>query len=651
MRFSRTEARQTKPPMATQWEEPLDPHKLARAHLSPEKVTLHRSRLRKAMLQGSGTNIPVEEACNFVNRGLLSWENTCAFVLQERETRSLLQLPSSPGTSPGTLWQPLPPEKTPAKRTVGCILAAGAASRHLGEIDRFVRDVEDAFPGLATMASAFFAMRSPGHEEGLRAISSLKPQLSVKVSVPDKLAQFARLLPVTRDYNHKEEAQSLFQMALHSVVGLQAGIESMLEIYCLSKTFLRRYAGVPKALLATTSEGDSFLELKFAESRRLFPCAGHILIAPAGQSPIFKAHLERFALRLSSTEKTQPWAVLEQGPELCTLRFKESGEPIADEHGSYCPVPAGHGELLSLFPRVHELFPHADCLHLRNIDNVIGTLPERQEDMTVLGSFFFKTRENLEVLRARVWEHCHLQPAVARSERVFDEHFFAALLELSRLAPDANTECLRECVSDEGRFLGVLPYTVWTVLQTLFHWHEPADKVPELLWLELDAVLAKPLSVMGVVRRKDSDVGGGPVFVRLSSGQRVKICLEMSHTGAQDFNRFFGESGQVRHINPVLIFFELRTHSRVSGRKPRTVDFASLFDHSLWLLTRRQYLGEPVVYHETVMSELLGNSSHTNVLFVEIPRHLFVPHKTVFECAAKDREGYGFSSTDFQAEF
>jgi hypothetical protein len=163
------------------------------------------------------------------------------------------------------------------------------------------------------------------------------------------------------------------------------------------------------------------------------------------------------------------------------------------------------------------------------------------------------------------------------------------------------------------------------------------------------------------VRKETGDVGGGPVFVETPDGKKVKICLEMPHANPEDSIDFFGPRGKATHFNPVLVFFELRTHKRAfqesgteegeamknvaSASQGRLVDFGQLFDDRFWLLSKKEFQGTPVCYHETVLYELLGNSATTNLLFVEVPRTLFVPHKAIFDSMGQDRRSYGFHET------
>ena len=46
-----------------------------------------------------------------------------------------------------------------------------------------------------------------------------------------------------------------------------------------------------------------------------------------------------------------------------------------------------------------------------------------------------------------------------------------------------------------------------------------------------------------------------------------------------------------------------------------------------WLVSCKSWKNENVYYHETLLYELLGNSEYANIVFVEVPRLAFLPHK------------------------
>ncbi|MFZ9521472.1 MAG: DUF4301 family protein, partial [Silvanigrellaceae bacterium] len=226
----------------------------------------------------------------------------------------------------------------------------------------------------------------------------------------------------------------------------------------------------------------------------------------------------------------------------------------------------------------------------------------------------------------------------------------SALKFLSQLIPgSAQNQIFPANVEAEARVNGLTVETFQRLLGNLFHWQPLPEKLSLFAkWDWLQQQLSRPLSVFGVVRKEVGDVGGGPVFAQLPDGTHVKICLEMPHASKEDAQEYFGNKGRATHFNPVLVFFELRTHQRshtASPRSGRIVQPGQLFDEHFWLLARKEFVGRKVCYHETVLYELIGNSARTNVLFVEVPRTLFRPHKTLLDSLGQDRRSYGFDET------
>ena len=47
------------------------------------------------------------------------------------------------------------------------------------------------------------------------------------------------------------------------------------------------------------------------------------------------------------------------------------------------------------------------------------------------------------------------------------------------------------------------------------------------------------------------------------------------------------------------------------------------------IFAEKRWKGQTVYYHESLLYEILGNSSFANLLFLELPRIFFNPHKTL----------------------
>lgn len=463
----------------------------------------------------------------------------------------------------------------------------------------------------------------------------------------------------------------------------------VLRIYCDCRSLLDVYETAPKAFVPTTAEGDDFLFLKIVEQMSLLPCNGNVLVCPAGKKAEFEKRISLLGLRLlpecrnlfelvrtpfaphwltrwsskaapavtgaaDARLETDPsvrgaWCVMEQGHNLSTIRFDENGQPTRLADGRYSMVSAGHGELVHIFADILKRFPEAECLHIRNIDNVIGTGSERRREIQTPSRVFRVVRDCLEALRF-YFDALASGSTVGHDWAWLDARARGALTTLARLAETWQQP-------DELQLDAAAMCRVTTdILGSLFHWPGVEAAEPVVLRARrLSEWLARPLSVFGVVRKEEGDVGGGPVFTSLADGGTIKLCMEMPHASEADCELYFGARGRATHFNPVLVFFELQTHKPVSGVAPgdhasaqatgRAVDFASLFDDRFWLLARKDFEGRRVCYHETVLYELIGNSARTNLLFVEVPRTLFNPHKTFMDGLGQDRRSYGFGET------
>ncbi|KAB8040607.1 DUF4301 family protein [Silvanigrella paludirubra] len=447
--------------------------------------------------------------------------------------------------------------------------------------------------------------------------------------------------------------------------------ESILKAYAVCKILLNQYGSLPKALVPTTNEGDSFLMLKLSEQIKLLPCLGNVLVVPTNMkkefenqiqtltSQIQESTMDIFTLRNSpfapewlknNRKNSGQWFILEQGRALSTIRFNMDGTPFKDEDGKYTPVSAGHGELIHLFDKIADEFPSAECLHIRNIDNVIGTSNDRSDELNVPAEAFRIVRDCIEYLRAKIEDLLFSENKCEISLRIHDKISLQVLDYLSQFI-DNNLaqEGLKICYDNKNNFNGIPFQAFHKIIGNLFHWQPLSPSLNEIeSWEQTLTWMEQPISIFGVVRKEVADIGGGPIFATLPDGTKIKLCIEMPHSSEEDSNEYFGSRGKSTHFNPVLAFFELRTNKRSFEKENsigKKVIYSKLFDERFWLLTKREYKGIPVCYHETVLHELIGNSATTNLIFIEVPRTLFRPHKSFFDSLGNDRRSYGFDET------
>lgn len=355
----------------------------------------------------------------------------------------------------------------------------------------------------------------------------------------------------------------------------------------------------PKATLPCVEEGASFLKIKHQEHQAL-GLEAEVFITPPELSAEFRQHLG------SNWDTT---VFFEQGSDLSTLRFTYEGEPYTKKNGSYSQVPAGHGTLVKFFPQVKALFPHCHSILIRNIDNVNGTSAE------VIGY----TQQFLDF-------HQTLVSNVVSIRHYLKSGNLTEAAAVAQLLLDNMNPTLPE---SEVAFIQGLEYelqSLFTLQIRLFQFK------PKYLSLFGEMDLAKllkilydrPVNTLGQVPNSGDDVGGSPVIVKVPGGQAT-ICLEIPHASPQDRDMFLANPQQATHFNPVFVAAEL-----FESHDPYRDD-----DGPFWILAHKKVGLTPVVYHETVLYELLGNSLMANAVFPAIPRVLFNPHKTVSDTAGK----------------
>ena len=356
----------------------------------------------------------------------------------------------------------------------------------------------------------------------------------------------------------------------------------------------------PKALLPAVAEGHSFLRIKQMEHRAIGVFASQIFIAPAGESANFKTELD-----LHTQSSDAPIVVFEQDIKLSTLRFTQSGKVLM-ENGQPSGVPAGHGSLLELLNQP-PLPNGAHSFFIRNIDNVCGV---RSPAIDATRQFLATHDRALSLLRS-------LRAAMLDGRAAEAMHASAELLTLYGMEPGTKSD-LQKAPSQDAAHQSVL-----ATLSILFGLSE----TPASNWAELTRMAQRPLVSMGMVPNLGKDIGGSPVIAETPLGQ-AHLCIELPHVSAPDRARWLGSPQVCSHFNPVFIAVEA----------PSADNPYAAFSHPFWIVAEKTYRGHKVFYHESLMSEILGNSLISNCAFVEIPRILFTPHKT-----AQDALGRGIA--------
>lgn len=370
---------------------------------------------------------------------------------------------------------------------------------------------------------------------------------------------------------------------------------------------------LPKALQPAVTSGESFLYFKNIEHNAIQGVDGQVYIVPFEQSQLFEDELKRLNQKDNGKWQAQT-ELIEQGPSLSTIRFHCDASPYRDEFGKLSVVPAGHGTLVKLLPQIKQRFPAAHSAFIRNIDNISGT-----------GESALKASNDFLTLHQWLLSKlCEIRAllAVQNIDRANDT---AAKLCLILGLNEYNFEH-QDWVKQQSDSYKNL----WQVLIQVFH---TFPKFIESLYAEqncwhkvLVELYNRPLNCLGQVPNSGKDVGGTPVFTH-SNGMKLAMCIELPHASENDIEKFLSNPDKATHFNPVFVTSELVDDPSVYNQK----------SSSFWILVKKMHDQTPVMYHETVLYELLGNSILSNTVFIEIPRLLFNPHKSVSDSQSRHR--------------
>jgi hypothetical protein len=356
----------------------------------------------------------------------------------------------------------------------------------------------------------------------------------------------------------------------------------------------------PKALYPAVLEGATFLEMKIREDRSIAGLKHTMFVTPMGWSNEFKAAIRRFE-KEHGEKNDHFYGLEEQGPSLATLRFFPNGDVVTGDHGLPSLVPAGHGSLLQLIGKAGLLFSDVHSVWIRNIDNVIGTKKEVVEASEHFLRCHRRILDGVRRLRKFILLG-HLKDAFKECDRMMADLGLpattGATADFAQLSRQLNS--IFHFASDEG---------------ALCHFQEPKS---------LFKILQRPVVTMGQVPNTARDVGGTPVFAYVQ-GLRQKVCIEVPHVNPDDRVNFLENPVKSTHFNPVFSAMEI----------PDSAALLQWESHPFWLIANKKYRGKDVCYQESILYEMIGSSAYSNVVFVEIPRSLFNPHKSLADAKGR----------------
>ena len=343
----------------------------------------------------------------------------------------------------------------------------------------------------------------------------------------------------------------------------------------------------PKALQPAFKSGMTFIDVKKKEHQALEAVSAEFFIINPKSKSLFSSY----------NNKEDSSFLLEQGPKLSTIRFNTDGSPYVDAHGNYTVVPAGHGSLTKLIPEVKKHAPQCESIFIRNIDNINGVssaVLEETNRFLNFHAYIMKTVKNIRSLLAT--------SNIDEADQVACDMIDFLSLEKAKASTNSS---------------------LWTVLKSLFHLQDNlAEKLTKELGSELEALryfFERPVNTVGQVPNSGMDVGATAVLCEDDKKREFVIALEPPHASPEDKANIFLNPEVATHFNPAFVASEI-------------VDDTSVYqneNYDLWIKAEKQFKGTPVMYHESVLYELLGNSIMSNVCFPEISRILFHPHKSV----------------------
>ncbi len=339
---------------------------------------------------------------------------------------------------------------------------------------------------------------------------------------------------------------------------------------------------LPKALYPAVDTGETFLEIKRLEHQAINCLGGEVFVCPPGRRDKF--------LEVSELVKSSlPVRCYEQGPALSTVRFDSQGDFIVDEDNKLSLVPGGHGTLLRLFRDVARDFPQARSVFIRNIDNVAGTSRLVSDATDRFLTAFKMTFFDIQQIRLCLKKN-NLDLADRHAQNI------CKIWELDH--------------SDQVPAVNL-------VLEKMFYTHVKGNN-------NLTELFERPFVLMGQVPNTGHDVGGSCVIADVD-GVRQKLCLELPHASLQDRAKFLNDSHLATHFNPVFVASEILSEG----------SYARLKHNPFWLVTKKSWKNRDVYYQESILYELLGSSQFVNVLFADVPRSIFNPHKTLIDAQSK----------------
>ena len=151
------------------------------------------------------------------------------------------------------------------------------------------------------------------------------------------------------------------------------------------------------------------------------------------------------------------------------------------------------------------------------------------------------------------------------------------------------------------------------------------EELSEVTAAHIHAMCDRPTRVCGMVVNEGAP-GGGPFWVEYDGIATKQIVEKVQLPKDEKTAQLLEKS---THFNPVFIVMDPKT---VNGE---SVDLNKFVDRNAFIRVEKDHKGQHVVYHE-LPGLWNGSMAFWNTLFVEIPKEVFTPVKTVLDLIGKD---------------
>ncbi|MFZ9027886.1 MAG: DUF4301 family protein [Crocinitomicaceae bacterium] len=151
------------------------------------------------------------------------------------------------------------------------------------------------------------------------------------------------------------------------------------------------------------------------------------------------------------------------------------------------------------------------------------------------------------------------------------------------------------------------------------------EELSEITAAHIHAMCDRPTRVCGMVVNEGAP-GGGPFWVEYEGVATKQIVEKVQLPKDEKTAQLLEKS---THFNPVFIVMNPRT---VNGER---VDLNKFIDRNAFIRVEKDHKGQHVVYHE-LPGLWNGSMAFWNTLFVEVPKEVFTPVKTVLDLIGKD---------------